>query len=249
VVLREPGDWRPASVSSAGMVRGGTRESGQRGAAGRRAVPLLGLREIGQYLRVVTLEDRETVLNAFPDRSFKTMRLHYDAESDYLYVKVADREAAPDAEEILPGIVAGYDADGRLIGLEVEHASELFDLTEVDSSVAALPPQAPPHGDTVSNAAQRRWPGWETQEGARLKPAASNSYGSTTRVGGSPWRLRKRPREPASQGALDLGRQEVTRKTGHRGTAQVSRTESGQGDRSVLCRTDGQAGAGYRRCL
>ncbi|MEA5452925.1 hypothetical protein VB780_30420 [Leptolyngbya sp. CCNP1308] len=26
---------------------------------------------IGKYLRVVTLEDRETVLNAFPDRNFK----------------------------------------------------------------------------------------------------------------------------------------------------------------------------------
>ncbi|MGF1567384.1 MAG: hypothetical protein ACFCVD_04835 [Nodosilinea sp.] len=27
--------------------------------------------ELGKYLRVVTLEDGETVLNAFPDRSFK----------------------------------------------------------------------------------------------------------------------------------------------------------------------------------
>ncbi|MEA5509163.1 hypothetical protein VB715_05235 [Crocosphaera sp. UHCC 0190] len=27
--------------------------------------------ELGKYLRVVTLEDRETVHNAFPDRNFK----------------------------------------------------------------------------------------------------------------------------------------------------------------------------------
>ena len=27
--------------------------------------------ELGKYLRVVTLEDRETLHNAFPDRSFK----------------------------------------------------------------------------------------------------------------------------------------------------------------------------------
>jgi len=29
------------------------------------------IEELGKYLRVVTLEDSETVLNAFPDRNFK----------------------------------------------------------------------------------------------------------------------------------------------------------------------------------
>ena len=29
------------------------------------------IEEIGKYLRVVTLEDGETILNAFPDRNFK----------------------------------------------------------------------------------------------------------------------------------------------------------------------------------
>ncbi|MBI5748366.1 MAG: hypothetical protein HZA00_04510 [Nitrospinae bacterium] len=29
------------------------------------------INELGKYLRVVTLEDGETVLNAFPDRDFK----------------------------------------------------------------------------------------------------------------------------------------------------------------------------------
>jgi hypothetical protein len=29
------------------------------------------IEELGKYLRVVTLEDGETVLNAFPDRNFK----------------------------------------------------------------------------------------------------------------------------------------------------------------------------------
>ena len=29
------------------------------------------IRELGRYLRVVTLEDGETVLNAFPDRDFQ----------------------------------------------------------------------------------------------------------------------------------------------------------------------------------
>lgn len=59
------------------------------------------------------------------------MRLHYDAETDSLYIKVAERPAA-DSDEILPGIVADLDADGRLVGLDVEHASQVFDLTEVE---------------------------------------------------------------------------------------------------------------------
>jgi len=29
------------------------------------------IEELGKYLRVVTLEDGETILNAFPDRNFK----------------------------------------------------------------------------------------------------------------------------------------------------------------------------------
>lgn len=31
--------------------------------------------DLGKYLRVVTLEDGETVLNAFPDRNFKGSKL------------------------------------------------------------------------------------------------------------------------------------------------------------------------------
>lgn len=32
------------------------------------------IQELGHYLRVVTLEDGETVLNAFPDRDFKEVQ-------------------------------------------------------------------------------------------------------------------------------------------------------------------------------
>lgn len=59
------------------------------------------------------------------------MRLHYDPETDSLYIKLVDRPGA-DSDEIAPGVVADFDADGRLVGLDVEHASEVFDLTEVE---------------------------------------------------------------------------------------------------------------------
>lgn len=59
------------------------------------------------------------------------MRLHYDAETDSLYIKVAERPAA-DSDEILPGIVADLDSEGRLVGLDVQHASLAFDLNEVE---------------------------------------------------------------------------------------------------------------------
>ena len=36
--------------------------------------PWIFIPEIGQYLRVVTLEDGETIHNAFPDRRFKESR-------------------------------------------------------------------------------------------------------------------------------------------------------------------------------
>jgi len=59
------------------------------------------------------------------------MKLHYDAETDSLYIELCATPGA-DADEIAPGVVADFDADGRLVGLDIEHTSKVMDLAEVE---------------------------------------------------------------------------------------------------------------------
>ncbi len=67
-VLRERGSPE-AAISQKGVVYPGHRETNSVGAPGEQSLSLLG-RE-GRFLRVITLEDRVTIHNAFPDRRFK----------------------------------------------------------------------------------------------------------------------------------------------------------------------------------
>lgn len=58
------------------------------------------------------------------------MKLNYFPETDSLYIALADRPGA-DAEEIRPGIVLDLDAAGAVVGIDIERASELLDLSRV----------------------------------------------------------------------------------------------------------------------
>ena len=65
--------------------------------------------ELKTYLRVVTLEDGETVHNAFLigiSRRSDTMKFDYYKETDTLYIELSEKAGA-DAQEIHPGIVTG----------------------------------------------------------------------------------------------------------------------------------------------
>ena len=60
------------------------------------------------------------------------MKLHYYAETDSLYIDLA---AAPSAgsQEISDGLVADYDDRGRIVGLDIQHASERLDLSTLET--------------------------------------------------------------------------------------------------------------------
>lgn len=64
------------------------------------------------------------------------MTFYYDADLDQLAIQFADR-AAVESEEVAPGLVLDFDAEGRVVGIEVAHASETMDLSRLD--VGALP--------------------------------------------------------------------------------------------------------------
>ena len=65
------------------------------------------------------------------------MKLHYYPETDSLYIELKDTPGA-EAREIVAGLVVDFDADGNVVGLDIDHASSKLDLTKVET--VALPP-------------------------------------------------------------------------------------------------------------
>ena len=51
------------------------------------------------------------------------MKTRYDPEADALYVRFAD-SLVTETEEVRPGIMLDYDAEGRIVAIEVLDASE-----------------------------------------------------------------------------------------------------------------------------
>ena len=64
------------------------------------------------------------------------MKLHYYAETDSLYIELRDG-AGVEVREIADGLNADIDAQGRVVGLDIDHASKLLDLTTLET--IALP--------------------------------------------------------------------------------------------------------------
>jgi uncharacterized protein YuzE len=65
------------------------------------------------------------------------MKLRYYPETDSLYIEL---NGAPGAEvrEIVEGLVVDLDANGDVVGFDIEHASRKLDLSKVET--IALPP-------------------------------------------------------------------------------------------------------------
>ncbi|MFI4976585.1 MAG: DUF2283 domain-containing protein [Caulobacterales bacterium] len=51
-----------------------------------------------------------------------TVRLHYDQESDAAYLRFSTEEVS-ESEEVSPGVVLDFDAEGRIVALEVMQAT------------------------------------------------------------------------------------------------------------------------------
>ncbi|MGH9332832.1 MAG: DUF2283 domain-containing protein [Vicinamibacteria bacterium] len=65
------------------------------------------------------------------------MKFHYHPDTDSLYIDLADRVGA-DSREVAPDVVIDLDAEGRIVGIEIQHASDLVDLSRLDSDSLPL---------------------------------------------------------------------------------------------------------------
>ena len=64
------------------------------------------------------------------------MKLHYDPETDSLYIDLSDRSGA-DVREVVDGLLVDLDADGHPVGIDIQHASRTLDLSTLETR--ALP--------------------------------------------------------------------------------------------------------------
>jgi uncharacterized protein YuzE len=55
------------------------------------------------------------------------MKLNYHPDTDSLYIDLSERPSA-ESREISEGVVLDYDADGALVGIDIDNASRKVDL-------------------------------------------------------------------------------------------------------------------------
>lgn len=65
------------------------------------------------------------------------MKLHYYPETDSLYIELKSTPGV-EARQIVEGLVVDLDAQGDVVGFDIDHASRKFDLSKIET--IALPP-------------------------------------------------------------------------------------------------------------
>ncbi|MEQ1929659.1 MAG: DUF2283 domain-containing protein [Parvularculaceae bacterium] len=65
------------------------------------------------------------------------MKLHYYPETDSLYIELK-AGAGAESREIAEGLVADFDAEGNVVGLDIDRASNKLDLSKIET--ISLPP-------------------------------------------------------------------------------------------------------------
>jgi len=58
------------------------------------------------------------------------MKLNYHADTDSLYIEFSERPSV-DSREISEGVIVDYDAEGRVVGIDIDNAGNKIDLSRV----------------------------------------------------------------------------------------------------------------------
>jgi uncharacterized protein YuzE len=67
------------------------------------------------------------------------VRRHYDVETDSLYINLGSAPTT-ESEELEKDLIADFDKDGKIVGLDIQHASARLDLSKLE--IECLPLKA-----------------------------------------------------------------------------------------------------------
>ena len=60
------------------------------------------------------------------------MKFHHYPDTNSLYIDLAERAGA-DSQEVAPGVVLDFDAEGKLVGMDIDHASSVVNLSRLEA--------------------------------------------------------------------------------------------------------------------
>ena len=60
------------------------------------------------------------------------MKLRYYPETDSLYIELIDKPSV-DSQEITDEVVIDFDADGNIVGIDIDNASQKIDMKTVEA--------------------------------------------------------------------------------------------------------------------
>ena len=58
------------------------------------------------------------------------MKVNYCPETDSLYIDLSSKPSV-DSREVSDGVVLDYDAEGNLVGIDIDHASVKLEIKEI----------------------------------------------------------------------------------------------------------------------
>jgi uncharacterized protein YuzE len=65
------------------------------------------------------------------------MKFQYYPETDSLYIDLSSK-AGVDSQEVSAGVVLDFDESGNLVGIDIDHASRIVDLTQLEAKALPL---------------------------------------------------------------------------------------------------------------
>lgn len=64
----------------------------------------------------------------------QVMKFHYYPETDTLYIDLSEKTSM-DSQEVAPGVVLDFDAEGHLVGIDIDRASRIVNLSRLEAEM------------------------------------------------------------------------------------------------------------------
>jgi len=62
---------------------------------------------------------------------------HHYPETDSLYIDLSEKTSV-DRLEVAPGVVLDFDTEGNLVGIDIDHASRIVNLSRLEAEALTL---------------------------------------------------------------------------------------------------------------
>jgi len=65
------------------------------------------------------------------------VKFHYYPETDSLYIDLSEKTSV-DSREVAPGVMLDFDTEGHLVGIDIDHASQVVNLSRLEAEALPL---------------------------------------------------------------------------------------------------------------